>query len=84
MLSSIISIRLVALVGLGSLAGTRLPEESQDALARKAEAIKPASSELRWRQIPWLTDLGEGQRLAKLEHRPIFLWVTGDDPLERC
>jgi len=39
---------------------------------------------LRWQQIPWLLDLAEGQRLAKAEGRPIFLWVTGDDPLERC
>jgi len=54
------------------------------ALARRAAAIKPAAEELRWQQIPWVTDLAEGQRLAKAEERPIFLWVTGDDPLERC
>jgi hypothetical protein len=53
-------------------------------LAKRATVIKPAPEELRWQQIPWVTDLAEGQRLAKAEGRPIFLWVTGDDPLERC
>ncbi len=53
-------------------------------LARRAAAIKPVAEELRWQQIPWVMDLAEGQRLAQAERRPIFLWVTGDDPLERC
>ena len=53
-------------------------------LAERAAAIKPAPKELCWQRIPWLTDLAEGQRLAQAERRPIFLWVTGDDPLERC
>jgi hypothetical protein len=56
------------------------PEE----LARRAAAIKPVAKELRWQQVPWVMDLAEGQRLAQVERRPIFLWVTGDDPLERC
>jgi hypothetical protein len=53
-------------------------------LVKRAAVIKPAAEELRWQQIPWVTDLTAGQRLAKAEGRPIFLWVTGDDPLERC
>jgi hypothetical protein len=53
-------------------------------LEKQAAAIKPTPSELRWRQIPWVLDLTEGQRLAQEEGRPIFLWVTGDEPLERC
>jgi hypothetical protein len=53
-------------------------------LSRRAEVIKPSSAELKWQRIPWLTDLADGQRLARQEHRPILLWVTGDDPLERC
>lgn len=57
---------------------------SAEELARRAAVIKPAEHELRWQQIPWLTDLAEGERLAQAEQRPIFLWVTGDDPLERC
>jgi len=53
-------------------------------LVRFAAAVKPTPDELRWQKIPWLTDLAEGQRVARAESRPIVLWVTGDDPLERC
>ena len=60
------------------------PTPGAPELAKRAAAIKPAPEELRWQQIPWVTDLAEGQRLAQAERRPIFLWVTGDDPLERC
>jgi hypothetical protein len=44
----------------------------------------PHPGELRWQQIPWLTDLGEGIMLAKEEKRPLVLCVSGDDPLEKC
>jgi hypothetical protein len=56
----------------------------QSELAERAAAIKPVPQELRWQRIPWITDLAEAQRVAQAERRPIFLWVTGDDPLERC
>jgi len=42
------------------------------------------AGELKWQQIPWLTDLPEAIRQARVENRPILLWVAGDDPLERC
>ena len=77
----LVSIGLLA--ACGALWGENL-QRSDQALAKRAAAIKPAAEELRWQQIPWVTDLAEGQRLAKTEGRPIFLWVTGDDPLERC
>jgi hypothetical protein len=53
-------------------------------LTRRAEIIKPTAAELKWQRILWLTDLAEARRAALSEHRPFFLWVTGDDPLERC
>jgi hypothetical protein len=74
-------------IGLLSACGTLWgdnPQGSDEVLAKRAAVIKPVAEELRWQQIPWVTDLKEGQRLAKAEGRPIFLWVTGDDPLERC
>ena len=71
------------LVAGGVLYGAE-PCPTELALIKRAAVIKPAPEELRWQQIPWLTDLAEGQQLAKAERRPIFLWVTGDDPLERC
>jgi hypothetical protein len=59
-------------------------EPSARTLAGRATLIRPTDDELRWQQIPWLTDLAEGQKAARGEQRPILLWVTGDDPLERC
>ena len=53
-------------------------------LNRRAVVIKPSTEELKWQRIPWLTDLAAAHRAARDEKRPIFLWVTGDDPLERC
>jgi hypothetical protein len=53
-------------------------------LAERAAVIKPSADELKWQRIPWLVDLTEALRAAQSERRPIFLWVTGDDPLERC
>ena len=75
----------VAIVVLttGIARGGELAQLGQDLQAR-AGVIKPAPEELKWQRIPWVTDLAEGQRLAQQERRPIFLWVTGDEPLERC
>ncbi len=55
-----------------------------DELADRAAVIKPAEKELAWLQIPWVLDLKAAQKTAQAEGRPILLWVTGDDPLERC
>jgi hypothetical protein len=71
------------LLGLAPDGRTDSPP-APESLARRAAVIKPIPDELRWQQIPWLTDLAEAQKQARAERRPIFLWVTGDDPLERC
>ncbi|MBV9124079.1 MAG: hypothetical protein JO112_12030 [Planctomycetes bacterium] len=44
----------------------------------------PHPGELQWQQIPWLTDLREGIRQARAEGRPLLLFVSGDEPLEKC
>ena len=59
-------------------------EPTVEEIAQRASVIRPTSAELKWQRIPWLTDLAHGQRAAREERRPILLWVTGDDPLERC
>jgi hypothetical protein len=74
----------VLLTAGAALAAPVADEPSPEILARRAAVIKPSADEVRWRQIPWLTDLGRAQELARKEGRPIFLWATGDDPLERC
>jgi hypothetical protein len=55
-----------------------------DELLDRAAVIKPGAGELVWLKVPWVLDLKAAQRTAKAEGRPIFLWVTGDDPLGRC
>jgi hypothetical protein len=29
-------------------------------------------------------DLNEAVRVARAEKRPLLLWTSGDDPLDRC
>jgi hypothetical protein len=61
-----------------------LAGQANDDLAARASAIKPTAKELAWLGVPWVLNLAEAQKMAREEKRPIFLWVTGDDPLERC
>ena len=59
----------------------RLPADA----ARMYGSVKtPHPGELKWQQVPWLTDLREAARQAKAEGRPLLLFVSGDDPLEKC
>jgi hypothetical protein len=58
--------------------------QAKDDLAARAAAIKPTATELTWLRVPWVLNLAEAQKTAREEKRPIFLWVAGDDPLERC
>lgn len=46
--------------------------------------VKPSAAELRWRKIPWTTDLAQAAKTASAEKRPLLVWTTGDPPLERC
>ncbi|MGF1579026.1 MAG: hypothetical protein ACFCD0_06650 [Gemmataceae bacterium] len=48
------------------------------------EAIKPAESEFPWKRIPWMTDLEKAMETAQKEKRPMFLWGSDDNPLDRC
>jgi hypothetical protein len=66
-------------------AGSQTSLAGLSAKARKLyEHVRRRPSELHWQQIPWLADLPEAFRLAKAENRPILLWGTDDDPLDRC
>jgi hypothetical protein len=54
------------------------------ALEAMAKLVRQDSAVLRWREIPWYTDVNEGIKAAQDEKRPLLLWITGDDPLGRC
>ncbi|MBI1915387.1 MAG: hypothetical protein HYS12_11720 [Planctomycetes bacterium] len=58
----------------------RLPKETARLYADTTLFPRPT----KWLQVPWLLDLREGIRVAKAEGRPVLIWVSGDDPLERC
>lgn len=67
--------------GDGAPGRDRLPA---DAARMYRFVTTPHPGELQWQQIPWLTDLGEAIRQARAEKRPLLLFVSGDDPLEKC
>jgi hypothetical protein len=73
--------RTLAIAGVLLAVGTSRAQE-KNLMSRVAE-IKPRPEELKWQRIPWVQDLAEGQRLAKAENRPLFLWAIADAPLER-
>lgn len=58
----------------------RLPKEAARLYADTTQFPQPT----KWLDIPWTLDLNEGIRTAKAENRPVLIWVSGDDPLERC
>jgi hypothetical protein len=72
----------IGILGL-LLVGGAVGQAQENDLLRRAVVIKPVLEELKWQKIPWVLDLAEGQRLARAEHRPIFLWAIADEPLER-
>lgn len=77
--------RLLACICLvfiaGSAAAQRDKTESLDDLAAR---IKPKPAEETWKMIPWRTSLVEGQKLARELNRPMFVWISSEEPLERC
>ncbi len=74
---------LAAAVSLPTAAGAQTPPTLAE-LRQRAAVVKPIAAELKWQRIPWMTDLAAAHRAAQQERRPLLLWVTGDDPLERC
>ena len=43
--------------------------------------IKPAASEEKWAQIPWMASLWEARQRAATEGKPILLWEMDGHPL---
>ena len=74
---------LVFAVGTGQQESKK-PLPTALELAKLAAVIKPSAAANKWQQIPWLTDVNEGRRLAKEEKRPLFLWTVFGEPLDEC
>lgn len=62
-------------------ASTELRPLSDATMGDYLRAIRPTADELRWREIPWQSDLREAVRLAKEQGKPIFLWTMNGNPL---
>ncbi len=82
---------LVATLGAVAAGTDVLADQNPGASRLPADAARlygfvttPHPGELKWQQIPWLTDLGEAMRQAREESRPLLLFVSGDEPLEKC
>lgn len=43
--------------------------------------IRPGPDEVRWREIPWQTDIRDACRIATETGKPIFLWAMNGNPL---
>jgi hypothetical protein len=78
-ISSILLVVLAAAVMAGGQAGVD-PEK----ISARLDAMRQSGALIKWQEVPWLLDLKEGMRQSREEKRPLFLWVAGDDPLERC
>ncbi len=70
--------------GVRSGQGSNVDRLPPDAARMYTIVKKPHPGELKWQQIPWLLDLEQGIRLAEEEKRPLLIFVSGDDPLEKC
>jgi hypothetical protein len=62
----------------------RAPARLSDEARRIYDYVKPAPHEDGWRRIPWLTDVLEAISQARAEKRPILLFVSDGEPLDRC
>ena len=66
------------------LAATFTLIQHQPELLKKADAIRATADEMKFKKIPWVTDLFEGFELAEKEKRPVFLYLITGDPLVDC
>ena len=78
------------LLSLALLAPTADPDVPElAAQLRRAAAVRPHDHDLRWQQIPWLTEPADALKQSKAENRPMLVWLAGGrghdgTPLERC
>jgi hypothetical protein len=47
-------------------------------------SCKPSRAELKWQRVPWLMDLVAARKQARAEKRPLLVWVSIYEPMERC
>ncbi len=60
------------------------PAKEPPQLREQANAIRPTDDEVKFKKIPWLTDIFEGFEVAKSEKRPVLLYLVLGDALDDC
>jgi len=45
------------------------------------QLMQPKADELKWREIPWYTNVWEARREAALVGKPVYLWEMDGHPL---
>ncbi len=73
----------VVLLGAAAGLAQQQPVDPSRVLGRLL-AVKPTPDMLKWQRSPWARSLQEARRMAKAENRPLFLWASDDEPLDRC
>jgi hypothetical protein len=69
-------------VVVASLTTARASEPiSPEQFKQLQTVIKPAPSEDKWAQIPWMTDLWEARRRAAAAGKPLLVWEMDGHPL---
>lgn len=61
--------------------GTRHDGSATDGVHDLIAFIRPRSEELRWREVPWQTDLHAACRIATERDLPMFLWAMNGNAL---
>ena len=79
-----VGLLVVAAGAHGQAAEPKKPWPTSPKLDKLAAVIKPSAAANKWQQIPWLTDVNEGRKLAREEKRPLFLWTVFGEPLDEC
>ena len=89
-LSLAFSMSALAILSGAARAGVK-PVSAKEEVSRLTAAVAQLyrdttlfPQKMKYRDIPWLLDLEKGIRVAKQEKRPVLIWTSGDDPLERC
>lgn len=81
---------IASLVALGSIGLLSRPASSGEPLdhagiEKRIQQIQPTAKERRFEEIGWVDGLREAERIAKLNHRPVFLFSNvGQMDLGRC
>ena len=68
--------RILAVLGLFmSLSPAVMADHDAAWVKQRVEQWQPTAKERRWEQIGWAKDIRDAERLAKQNHRPVFLFT---------